>query len=170
MRLKLLTGIVVKPLKVFTDERGFFAEIFKSNWKDLFTDEIVQANLSITHPGVVRAWHKHERGQVDYFIVLNGTAKICVYDEGTKELDEVVSAGKCLQAVRVPGRYWHGFKAVGEEPTVLIYFLNKLYDPTNPDEIRRPWNDPEIVPISINGGKDDPRCGRPWDWFAPPHR
>jgi len=43
--------------------------------------------------------------------------------------------------------------------------MNKLYDYDNPDEIRRPWNDP-IVPESINGRTDDPKVGKPWDGFA----
>ena len=70
----------------------------------------------------------------------------------------------------MPGRYWHGFRALGTEPVWLIYFVTKLYDYDNPDEERRPWNDPSIVPKSINGRTDDPRVGRPWDWFYPPHR
>jgi len=49
------------------------------------------------------------------------------------------------------------------------YHSNKLNDYNNPDEIRRPWNDP-IVPESINGKHDDPRAGKPWDWLALPHK
>ncbi len=74
------------------------------------------------------------------------------------------------QLVRIPRHYWHGFKAIGTEPAYLIYFVSRLYDYENPDEIRRPWNDPSIVPKSINGRKDDPRVGKPWDWFYPPHK
>lgn len=38
------------------------------------------------------------------------------------------------------------------------------------DEVRRPWNDPTIVPKAINGRIDDSRCNKPWDWFYPPHK
>ncbi|WP_276623919.1 dTDP-4-dehydrorhamnose 3,5-epimerase family protein [Methermicoccus shengliensis] len=72
----MLPGIVIKPLKRFADERGFFTEIMRKDWEDIFQDEIVQANLSITYPGIVRAWHKHERGQVDYFVCIKGAIKI----------------------------------------------------------------------------------------------
>jgi len=27
------------------------------------------------------------------------------------------------------------------------------------------WDDPMVVPASINGKTGDTRCGRPWDWF-----
>ncbi|WP_455369390.1 polysaccharide biosynthesis C-terminal domain-containing protein [[Eubacterium] cellulosolvens] len=166
----MLQGIIIKPLKTFSDERGFFTEIFSTKWKEVFTDEIVQANMSNTYPGVVRAWHKHERGQVDNFITIKGAAKICAYDEEKKELNEMISTDNSIQVVRVPGHYWHGFKAISNEPTTMIYFVNKLYDPKNPDEIRRPWNDKEIVPIKINDRTDDPRCNKSWDWLATPNK
>lgn len=166
----MLQGIIVKSIETFVDERGFFSEIFKTSRKEIFLDEIVQANLSITYPGIIRAWHRHERGQVDYFVVIKGAAKICAFEEENDELDEIISTGNKTQIVRIPGHYWHGFRALGREPTILIYFVNKLYDPNNPDEIRRPWNDQKIIPRKINDKSEDPRCGKPWDWLAPPHK
>jgi dTDP-4-dehydrorhamnose 3,5-epimerase len=161
---------MIKPLRTFTDERGFFTEIFSTKWEEIFSDKIVQTNMSITYPDIVRAWHKHERGQVDYFTTIKGSAKICAYDEANKELNEIISTGNSIQIVRIPGHYWHGFKAIGNEPTILIYFVNKLYDPENPDEIRRLWNDKNISPIKINGRTDDPRCNNPWNWLATPNK
>lgn len=166
----MLKGILVKSLKRFADERGFFTEIFRSDWKNVFSDKIVQSNLSITYPGIIRAWHRHERGQVDYFVVAEGAVKICVYDDVSKELDEIVSTSDNIQVVRVPGHYWHGFKTLGNKPAILVYFANRLYDYNNPDEVRRPWNDPKIVPKKINGRTSDLRCNKPWDWFYPVHR
>lgn len=166
----MLQGIIIKSLKTFHDERGSFTELFKSGWKDVFKDEILQANLSVSHPGTIRAWHKHDRGQVDYFVTLCGTTKICVFDDSSKELNEIFSSGDNLQVVRVPGHYWHGFKAIGNEPVTLLYFVNKEYDPINPDEVRRPWDDPEVIPLKINDKTEDSRCGKPWNWMAPPHK
>lgn len=165
----MLPGVAVKLLKRFADERGFFTELRRKDW-EFFEDEIAQANLSVSYPNIVRAWHKHERGQVDYFVVLKGALKICAYDDETKELDEIISTGENLQVVRVLGKYWHGFRVVGNEPAMHVYFINKLYDYENPDELRRPWNDNTIVPTSINGREDDPRVGKPWNWFYPPYK
>ena len=171
-----LPGVKLADLQRFPDERGIFTEIFRSDWKELLGgDTIVQANFSITYPGIIRAWHKHERGQVDYFLVVRGSIKVCAYDDDEKSptkghLVEVILSNARLQILRVPGHYWHGFKVVGNEPAYLIYFVNKLYEYTNPDEKRRPWNDPKVVPVAINGRKDDPRVGKPWDWLYPPHK
>ncbi len=167
----MLEGIKILELKRNIDERGSFTEIMRKDWKEFFgDDEIVQANLSISYPGIVRAWHKHERGQVDYFLVLEGALKICAFDEETQELDEIVSSEEKLQLIRIPGKYWHGFKVIGDKKAVLIYFTNRLYDYNNPDEKRRPWNDEKIVPKVINGNKNDWRCNKPWDWLYPPHK
>lgn len=167
----MLKGIVIKSLKLACDERGCFTEIMRQDWKDLLgQDRPIQTNFSTTYPDIIRAWHQHKRGQVDYFIALKGTLKICAYDEETEELDEMISTGLSLQVLRMPGHYWHGFKAVGNEPAFLIYFTTSLYDYQNPDEERRPWNDPKIIPKLINGKKDDPRTDKPWDWNQPPYK
>jgi dTDP-4-dehydrorhamnose 3,5-epimerase len=166
----MLKGIDIRPIKRFPDERGFFSEVMRKDWSELLSeDELAQANLSLTYPGVIRAWHRHLRGQIDYFIALESAIKICAYDEKTEELNEIVSTGQDMQIVRMPGHYWHGFKVIGNKPAMLLYFTTKLYDSTNPDEERRPWNDPTLIPKSINGKEIDKRVGKPWDWNNPPH-
>ena len=167
----MLKGILIKSLKRLSDERGSFTEVFRTDWKDLLGEDLIsQSNLSTTYPGIIRAWHRHLRGQTDYFLALRGAIKICAYDEKTGELDEVVSTDQNLQIVRIPGHYWHGFKALGNKTAMLLYFTTKLYDASKPDEERRIWNDQTLIPKTINGKKDDPRAGKPWDWNQPPHK
>jgi len=167
----MLDGMKVKPIKRLPDERGFFCEVMRTDWKELFgEDTIMQVNHSFTYPDVIRAWHRHLRGQVDYFLVLKGAIKICAFDDKKFELNEVVSSGSDLQVVRVPGNYWHGFKAVGNEPSMLVYFTTNLYDQADPDEERRAWNDSKLIPKIINGKKNDARIGKPWDWNYLPNK
>jgi len=166
-----LEGVKVYELKVIPDERGFFAEALRQDWVELLNGEwVVQANLSYSYPGIVRAWHKHERGQVDYFLVVKGAMKICAYDEVTGKIVEIIGSEHKPSIIRIPGKYWHGTKTISDIPSVTIYFVTRLYDYKNPDELRRPWNDPTIVPTEINGRKDDPRVGKPWDWLYPPNK
>jgi dTDP-4-dehydrorhamnose 3,5-epimerase len=167
----MLQGIRIRPIRRLSDERGFFTEVMRKDWKELFgEDTIAQANFSFTYPDVIRAWHRHVRGQVDYFLALRGLIKICAFDDNTGEVNELISSGLDLQVVRMPGHYWHGFKALGDEPAMLLYFTTNLYDATNPDEERRPWNDPALIPKIVNGKKDDARVGKPWDWNNLPHK
>jgi dTDP-4-dehydrorhamnose 3,5-epimerase len=171
MKEYALKGVKTNEINVLPDERGFFAEALRQDWKEMFEDEwITQVNVSSSYPNVVRAWHKHVRGQVDYFLVLKGAMKICAYEEETGKLAEVIASGEKPTIVRIPGKYLHGTKTVSSEPSLTVYFVTRLYDYKNPDEIRRPWNDQKIVPTEINGKKDDPRICKPWDWFSPPHK
>ena len=164
-----LPGVKTYDINIIPDERGFFAEVLRRDWSDLIDDWIVQANLSYSYPNMVRAWHKHLRGQIDYFLVLKGAMKICAYDEETKRLVELIGSEKKLTIIRIPGYYLHGMKNISSEPSLVMYFVNRLYEYKGPDEIRRPWN-ASIIPVEINGNKDDPRVGKPWDWFYPPHK
>ncbi len=163
----MLPGVKVNDLSRNVDERGFFAELFRDDWRELLGDDkIVQANLSFTYPGMIRAWHRHDRGQVDYFIALKGSLKICAYDDRpgspTKgQLDEIVTSEQRLQVVRIPGFYWHGTKTIGDGPSLTVYCVNRMYDAKNPDEERRPWNDSGII---------DPRTSKPFDWNRTPHK
>lgn len=145
----MLPGVKVRDIKKNIDERGFFAELLRLDWKEFVgDDDIVQINLSMSHPGVVRAWHRHARGQIDYMCVIKGKLSIFICDDRedskTKgQQDEIIVDGEKPQIVRVPGFYWHGTKCVGDEPSLILYFVTKLYDYKNPDEERRPWkNDP----------------------------
>jgi dTDP-4-dehydrorhamnose 3,5-epimerase len=166
-----LKGVRTQEINVLPDERGFFAEVLRLDWKKLLEDEsIEQANVSYSYPNMIRAWHKHERGQVDYFLVLRGALKICAFEEKTGKMAEVIASGEKPSLVRIPGQYLHGTKTVSAEPSLTVYFVTKLYDYKNPDEVRRSWNDKKIVPTEINGKKEDWRVGKPWDWNYPPHK
>jgi dTDP-4-dehydrorhamnose 3,5-epimerase len=163
----MLPGVSVRDINRRIDERGFFAEIVRNDWKDfLHDDSLAQANLSLSYPGMIRAWHRHRRGQVDYLIVLEGTMKICAYDDEERsstrgQLDEIVASEERLQVVRVPGHYWHGTKTLGIKPSLTLYFVSQLYDEKNPDEERRAWNDPGIL---------DPKTSESFNWNKPPHK
>lgn len=163
-----LPGVKTYDLIMLPDERGFLFEALREDWSELLEgDKVAQANISYGYPGIIRAWHRHVRGQVDYFLVLQGAMKICAYDDGensstTKgKLVEIIASSQKPQLVRVPGIYWHGAKTVSNEPSLTVYFTTRLYDYENPDEERRPWNDSTIV---------DPKTGNPFDWNKAPHK
>ncbi len=105
-----LPGVKVYTLRLFPDERGFFSAALRRDWKEfLGEDQIAQVNVSFSYPGIIRAWHRHLRGQVDYFLVLQGAMKICAYDDRDsptkRKLVEIVSNSHRLQVVRIPGIY-----------------------------------------------------------------
>lgn len=155
----MIHDVAVKDLRINVDERGSLTELWRSDWEFYAgEDRPEMAYVSRTYPGVIRAWHRHTRGQIDHFVVLAGRAKVGIYDdrEGspTREtLDTYVIGEDAMNAIRVPGECWHGFKAIGTEPALLANFPTNLYDYEDPDEERLPYDTEKI----------------PFDWEAPPH-
>lgn len=171
-----LKGFRVADLNVFPDERGFFAEIMKLDSKDLHDGKFPeQASLSYSQPGIVRGWHRHLRGQNDYFCVVQGQMKVVAWDGDPAsptfgQMAEADVSERRLQIVRVPGHHWHAIRTTGASPSLTVYFVTNQYDPRDPDELRMAWDDPRVVPTAINGRTNDPRVGKPWRWDHPPHK
>lgn len=154
----MIDGVETRTLQVNADDRGHLVEIFREDW-DIYDPDPVMSYYSMTYPGIIRAWHRHTRGQVDHFVCPKGRIKVAVYDDrddsNTRgELNTFVIGEHNQIAVRIPGPCWHGFKAIGNEPAFLINFPTNLYDYSNPDEERLPHDTDEI----------------PFDWKGEPHR
>jgi len=154
----MIHDIDTRTLQVNADERGHLVEIFRSDW-DEFDPDPIMSYYSLTYPGIIRAWHRHNRGQIDYFVCPQGRIKIAVYDDRDDsptqgELDTFVTGERTPQLVRVPGDCWHGFKPLGDEPALIVNFPTNLYDYEDPDEQRLPYDTDKI----------------PFDWEAPPHK
>jgi dTDP-4-dehydrorhamnose 3,5-epimerase len=54
----------------------------------------------------------------------------------------------------IPGDCWHGFKAIGDTPSLPINYPTQLYDYDDPDEEHIPYDTDRI----------------PLDWEEPPHK
>jgi len=139
---KLIEGVELKQLKKNVDERGYLCELLRKDW-GIFK-EFAMAYFSITFPGVVRAWHKHPQSrQEDRMCVIEGTAKMAVYDDREESptkglINEFILGEDNLALLKIPGECWHGVKALGVKPVLLINFPTKLYDYEKPDEERLP--------------------------------
>lgn len=159
--ISLLPGVKEYCLKKNVDERGYFIEMMRADWHKLLENDIIlQANFAESHFGVIRAWHCHLRGQVDYITVLKGAIKLCIYDDipesSTRgQIDEFIIKAEDYKMIRVPGQYWHGYKCIDKSGSQVLYFTNNLYDYQAPDEARRPWDDKTVL---------DPKTNQPFIW------
>jgi len=85
--------------------------------------------------------------------------KVGVYDEREDsstqgELNTFIIGEHNQKVIGIPGACWHGFKALGNEPAMLINFPTNLYDYDNPDEERFPYDTDKL----------------PLDWEAEVHK
>jgi len=164
-RLDIPDLIFVELIR-FSDERGFFTELYKRT--DFLANDIpydfIQVNLSFSKKGVVRGLHYQlkpmEQGKLVY--VVSGR----VYDVAVDIRIRSPWYGRYVgvflepgQALWIPPGFAHGFQAL--EDTYFLYLVTKEYSPQHERCIK--WDDPEIKiewPIKENVilSEKDRRC------------
>ncbi len=142
----MIHGVRIKRLERHVDDRGYVMEILRDD-DDLFK-RVGQVYVSTCYPGVVKAWHCHQK-QWDHFCVIKGNAKIGLYDDRpdspTKgETNAFVIGEQNPVLIQIPPLVWHGQMAVGTEMSILLNMPTEHYDHQAPDELRRDPFDPEI--------------------------
>ncbi len=158
----MIAGVVVKPLKLLPDERGFLMELLRSD-EPVF-EAFGQVYITGCRSGVAKAWHYH-RQQTDHFTCVEGTALVVLYDGRDSsptrgEVQELIlDAPPCQRAdpilVKIPPLVVHGFTAVDCDEARIINVPTLPYRYADPDEFRYPWNSPEIPytwPASVSRG------------------
>lgn len=126
---------VFVPLRHHCDDRGW-------SLMNLLTGVLGpagQINYSLQHPGVVKAWHRHDH-QTDCWICVSGHVKAGVHRESDGASWSTVLGEARPGVLFIPPPLWHGAATIGAEPAALLYYVTRAYDAKKPDEIRRPWD------------------------------
>lgn len=144
-----IEGVRTKPLRLIPDERGWLMEILRVD--DELFQKFGQVYCSATYPGVVKAWHFHEK-QVDNFACVAGMVKLVLVDtrdgsptNGT--VNEFFVGAQNPLLVQVPKLVYHGWKCISTEPSLVVNIPTEPYDYAAPDEFRL-----------------DPHHTLPYDW------
>jgi dTDP-4-dehydrorhamnose 3,5-epimerase len=131
-------GVRTKPLRLIPDERGWLMEILRAD--DEVFQKFGQVYCTATYPGVVKAWHVHEK-QVDNFACVAGMVKLVLVD--TREdsptqgaVNEFFMGTHRPLLVQIPAGVYHGWKCISTEPSLVINVPTAPYDHTAPDEYR----------------------------------
>ncbi len=142
----MIKGVILKELKTYPDERGFFREIIRVT-DDFFGEGFGQFSHSLMYPGVAKAWHIHKT-QVDWWYVPVGNIKVGLHDKRqdspTCGKTQVVLLGENYgqKVLRIPPGVAHGCRVL-DSVAHLLYITSKTYDPA--EEGRIAHNDPEIA-------------------------
>jgi dTDP-4-dehydrorhamnose 3,5-epimerase len=141
--------VILVESKAFSDDRGYFLEIFKesifSNWIDT---KFVQDNFSHSIKGVLRGLHyqKNPKAQAKLVTALRGEIFDIAVDIRKnsptfgKWIGEVLSE-KNHKLLYIPEGFAHGFCILSNEADVL-YKVNQEYSPEHEKGIL--WNDPTL--------------------------
>lgn len=134
----MIDGVKIKKLKVVPDERGRLMELFRAD--DEFFEKFGQVYMTTTYPGVVKAWHKHEK-QADNMACVAGMVKVVLRDarKGSptfEEINEFFIGVHNPILIHIPSGIWHGWKCTGPEESIVVNAPTEMYDYKNPDEQR----------------------------------
>ena len=149
-------GVEVRPLKRFSDERGWLVELFRS---DELEEKLFprMSYLSVTKPGIARGPHEHI-DQIDYFCFVGPSHfKVYLWDnrDGSKTYRNrmtVIVGEENPSIVIVPENVVHAYKNIGDIDGLVINCPNRLFmgegkkEPI--DEIR--YEDVENSPYKID--------------------
>jgi len=143
-----IDGVIIKRLARQKDERGWLAELFRSDEIPAeFRPEM--AYMSLSHPGVVRGPHEHVH-QADLFCFLGPSDfKIYLWDNRTGSASHgrklVIEAGqKNPSLLIIPPGIVHAYKNIGECDGLVFNAPNRLFKGSGRsdaiDEIRHEEN------------------------------
>ena len=138
--MKRIDGVKVKELKVIPDARGRLMEILRADDPEFI--KFGQVYMTTAYPGVVKAWHYHEK-QTDHFCVVSGMLKLVLFDRRdgspTKgEINEFFIGEHHPARIAVPPLVLHGFMGIGVREAVVINCVTEVYNYNRPDEFRLP--------------------------------
>lgn len=142
----MIVGVEAKKLVRHHDDRGFFVELLRDD--DNLLKRFGQASMSKTFPGVIKAFHFHEL-QDDLWFFPAGSAQVVLYDlrpdsPTYKETNVFYMGEDSPLLLLIPAMVAHGYRVLGTQPAVIVYFTTRSYDSEKPDEKRIPWDDPGI--------------------------
>ncbi|HEX4166682.1 MAG TPA: dTDP-4-dehydrorhamnose 3,5-epimerase family protein [Bryobacteraceae bacterium] len=145
----LIDGVKLQPFSLWPDDRGYFLEIARLG-QGLVADFPAagsQVSAALNYPGIIKAFHFH-RFQTDFWVPTAGLLQVALVDLRRSSKTYGAKNTIYLGALRpwqllIPPGVAHGYKVIGEQPSVLVYLTNRTYDPQ--DEGRIPHNDPSIA-------------------------
>jgi len=146
-RTGCLHQVNIISLKKVITERGHLMEVQRCD--DSHCLDFGQAYVTMTKPGVVRAWYRHQ-DQVDQIALVKGGLLLVLFDSREdsptfQSLQEIRISEDAPALVQIPPGIWHGFQVFGEEETYLLHLNTRPFDFDHPDEERLAPDDPSIL-------------------------
>ena len=145
----LIADVQAKPFPLWPDDRGYFLEVARLG-EGLVADfpiRSTQVSTALNYPGIIKAFHFHKH-QTDFWVPAAGLLQVVLVDLRVSSPSYGLKNTLYVGALRpwqvlIPPGVAHGYKVIGEQPSVLVYVTNRIYNPS--DEGRIPHNDTAIA-------------------------
>ena len=127
----MIDGVIISPRRQIVDERGKVMHMLKST--DPEFEEFGEIYFSFVFPGVVKAWHLHERMIINYSVPV-GRIKLVLFDSRSDsptkgELQEIYLGEDQHCLVTIPPLVWNGFKGLGTATSLVANCSSIPHDP-----------------------------------------
>ena len=124
-----------KSLDVKADDRGWFAEIVRTEDLDGNKNPFGQMYVTVAKPGQIKGKHYHTR-KTEWFCVVSGSGVLTLFDLETKEKSEIKIGEDNMVAVQIPPNVWHAITNTSTDRELfLLAYIDESYDPIDPDTI-----------------------------------
>ncbi len=94
-----------------------------------------QVYVSTTKPGITRGNHFHCR-KFERFVVLKGSATICIRRMFTDEVKQFEVSGDQPQVLDIPTLHAHNLINSGDEELMTLFWAQEIFDASLPDTVR----------------------------------
>jgi len=126
----LIPGVLICPLKIYQDARGWLFENYRQNVGDKINFNLLQSYTSVTLPGITRGPHEHVE-QTDYFIFFSGTGVLHLWQKiedyrWPVHLAMEVGENNPVMVIVPPGVV-HAYKNVGKTNFTIINHTDVYY-------------------------------------------
>ena len=129
--------IELKKLKSFIDKEGELFEVLRSD-DFLYEGKFGQNLVSIVKPGIIKGLHFHEK-QTEYTTCIKGNILyVAIKETKGSPLIEKFQIGESNRImIKTSPGLWHGYKVLGNSEAVILYTMNRPYDPKNTDTLEK---------------------------------
>ena len=117
-----IEGVIVKPLKQITDNRGSVLHMIRRDSELL--NEFGEIYFSEIQPGTVKAWKLHKDKTQNLTVPIN-RIRLVIYDSRSKSrthgeiVEYEIGRPNNYKLIHIPPMLWYGFQAIVEQ-TALI--------------------------------------------------
>lgn len=154
----VIDGVRTLRLSRFTDDRGFFFEIFRARaghpgGRELaqFYEGVTAAQMNysvVDADGHVKGLHYHLKQDDVWFFPPPSKAKVVMLDvrkasPSFGRAQVVVAGGGQDVLIGIPAGVAHGYRPL-TNPCSLLYVVTETFDPAAPDEFRIAWDHPAV--------------------------
>lgn len=143
----MIDGVIRRPLRVISDERGPLMHMLRSDWPEF--SGFGEVYFSCVAPGAVKAWRRHTRMTMQ-LAVPSGAVEFVLYDarpdspsNGELQIETLSPDSADTYALLiVPPGIWNGFRGVAANMSIVANCASIPHDPTEAATL--PPDDPSI--------------------------